>query len=301
MRRFLLTNKYCCCIFFVKGVLMAKNIEILRNLVKSGCITHSGRFHADDILSAALLKIVGIISDVSVIKRVGQVPQEFDGLAFDIGEGEFDHHQSNARVRPNGDKYAAFGLLWNAIGVEYIMEKYQTDLQTATQAAEKFDSDFVTPMDLTDNFGQKKYPNTLSYLVAFMNDDKSKTADALFTDMANYYCKPLEIAIYKSYKFVKDKELAKQLASGASDFIIVPLDFDIDRSAFEETSVKYILKPSHRGTVNITTVEPYKIPDEYINMPGCVQVYSIGAAFKDYECALQAAENLRKDILIKSM
>ena len=280
---------------------MAKNIEILRNLVKSGCVTHTGRFHADDILSAALLKIVGIISDFSVIKRVERVPPEFNGLAFDIGEGEFDHHQSDARVRAGGDKYAAFGLLWNAIGAEYVMEKYQTDLQIAMQVVEKFDSDFVKLMDLTDNFGQKKYPNTLAYLVAFMNDDKSKSADDLFKDIANYYCKPLEIAIYKSYKFVKDKPRAKQLASDASDFIIVPLDFDIDRSAFEETSIKYIVKPSHRGTVNITTVEPYKIPDEYINMPGCVQVYSIGAAFKDYECALQAAEKLRNDILIKSM
>lgn len=282
-------------------MLVAKNIEKLRNLVKNGCITHTGRFHADDILSVVLLKIVGVISDVSVVKRVERVPRGFNGLVFDIGGGEFDHHQRNARVRQNGNKYAAFGLLWDAIGVEYIMEKYQTDEQTARQVVEKFDTDFVTQMDLTDNFGQKKYPNTLSYLIAFMNDDKSKSADELFKDMVNYYCKPLEIAIYKSYKFTKDKERARQLASDVSDFIIVPLDFDIDRSAFEGTSVKYILKPSHRGTYNITTVEPYKIPDEYINMPGCVQVYSIGAAFKDYECALQAAEKLRNDIQIKSM
>ncbi len=282
-------------------MLVVKNIEKLRNLVKNGCVTHTNRFHADDILSAALLKIVGIISDVSVVKRVERVPQGFNGLVFDIGGGEFDHHQRNARVRQNGNKYAAFGLLWDAIGVEYIMEKYQTDEQTARQVVEKFDTDFVTQMDLTDNFGQKKYPNTLSYLIAFMNDDKSKSADELFKDMVNYYCKPLEIAIYKSYKFTKDKERARQLASDVSDFIIVPLDFDIDRSAFEGTSVKYILKPSHRGTYNITTVEPYKIPDEYIHMPGCVQVYSIGAAFDTKEHAEQAAENLRKDISVKSM
>lgn len=301
VRRFFVDKQMLLLYLFVKGMLMLKNIERLRNLVKNGCVTHTGRFHADDILSAALLKIVGIISDFSVIKRVERVPPEFNGLAFDIGEGEFDHHQSDVRVRVGGDKYAAFGLLWNAIGAEYIMEKYQTDLQTAMGVVEKFDSDFVKLMDLTDNFGQKKYPNTLSYLIAFMNDDKSKSADELFKDMVNYYCKPLEIAIYKSYKFTKDKERARQLASDVSDFIIVPLDFDIDRSAFEGTSVKYILKPSHRGTYNITTVEPYKIPDEYIRMPGCVQVYSIGAAFKDYECALQAAEKLRNDIQIKSM
>lgn len=71
--------------------------------------------------------------------------------------------------------------------------------------------------------------------------------------------------------------------------------------AFEGTKVKYIIKESHRGTYNITTIEPYKIPVEYIKMPGCVQVYSIGAAFDTYDNALNAAKHLIKDIQIKSM
>lgn len=280
---------------------MSKNIEILYNLAQKGCITHSSRFHADDVLSAALLKISGIISDVSVIQRVGRVPQNFDGLAFDIGGGEFDHHQQDARVRPNGNKYAAFGLLWNAVGAEYIAGKYKTDIKTANDAAEKFDVEFVTPMDLSDNFGTKKYPNTLSSIIASMNDPKytNQETNNIFTETANYYCKPLERAIYNSYKFTKDKIQAQILA--VSDFITLPLDADIDRSAFEGTKVKYIIKESHRGTYNITTIEPYKIPVEYIKMPGCVQVYSIGAAFDTYDNALNAAKHLIKNIQIKSM
>ncbi len=277
------------------------NIEILKNLVKNGVVTHSSRFHADDVLSAALLKISGIISDVSVIQRVGRVPQDFDGLAFDIGGGEFDHHQQDARVRPNGNKYAAFGLLWNAVGAEYIAGKYKTDIKTANDAAEKFDVEFITPMDLSDNFGTKKYPNTLSSIIASMNNPKytNQETNNIFTETANYYCKPLERAIYNSYKFTKDKIQAQILA--VSDFITLPLDADIDRSAFEGTKVKYIIKESHRGTYNITTIEPYKIPVEYIKMPGCVQVYSIGAAFDTYDNALNAAEHLIKNIQIKSM
>ena len=280
---------------------MSKNIENLYNLAQKGCITHSSRFHADDVLSAALLKISGIISDVSVIQRVGRVPQNFDGLAFDIGGGEFDHHQQDARVRPNGNKYAAFGLLWNAVGAEYIAGKYKTDIKNANDAAEKFDVEFITPMDLSDNFGTKKYPNTLSSIIASMNDPKytNQETNNIFTETANYYCKPLERAIYNSYKLTKDKIQAQILA--VSDFITLPLDADIDRSAFEGTKVKYIIKKSHRGTYNITTVEPYKIPLEYIKMPGCVQVYSIGAAFDTYDNALNAAKHLIKDIQIKSM
>ena len=165
---------------------MSKNIEKLYNLAQNGCITHSSRFHADDVLSAALLKISGIISDVSVIQRVGRVPQDFDGLAFDLGGGEFDHHQQDARVRPNGNKYAAFGLLWNAVGAEYIAGKYKTDIKTANDAAEKFDVEFITPMDLSDNFGTKKYPNTLSSIIASMNDPKytNQETNNIFTETA---------------------------------------------------------------------------------------------------------------------
>ncbi|MBO7509391.1 MAG: MYG1 family protein [Alphaproteobacteria bacterium] len=271
---------------------MSENITKLYNLAKKGCRTHNSRFHADDVLSAALLKIVGIIPDISFVQRVGQIQQGFEGLAFDIGGGEFDHHQQNARIRPNGAKYAALGLLWDAIGTEYIIEKYKSDMNTAIKATEKFDTDFVIPMDLSDNFGTKKYPNTLSYMIASVNDVKftPKETDDMFIQTANYYCGPLERAIYKAYKFTIDKIQAQGLAT--SDFITLPLDADIDRSAFEGTTVKYIIKESHRGTYNITCVEPHRIPAEYINMPGCVQVYSIGAAFDTYDNALYAAQKL---------
>ncbi len=277
------------------------NIETLKNLAKNGVVTHSSRFHADDILSAALLKMVGIISNISVIQRVGRVPQNFNGLIFDIGGGQFDHHQQDARIRPTGEKYAAFGLLWDAVGTEYIVDKYKTDEKTAKSAAEKFDIDFVIPMDLSDNFGTKRYPNTLSYLIASRNDIKftQEQTNKMFVTIANSCCEYLESGIYKSYKFTKDKNQAQTLA--VSDFITLPLDCDIDRSAFEGTRVKYIIKESHRGTYNITTVEPYKIPAEYINMPGCVQVYSIGAAFDTYNNALISTKKLVKDLQTKTM
>ena len=76
-------------------------------------LTHAGKFHADDVFSAALLRI---LKPGVEIRRVYQVPEGFDGLAFDIGWGEFDHHQAGAPVRPNGVPYAAFGLLWREYG-----------------------------------------------------------------------------------------------------------------------------------------------------------------------------------------
>ncbi len=279
---------------------MSKNIEILYNLAQKGCITHSGHFHADDIFSAALLKIVGIVPEVSVIQRVGRVPENFNGLAFDIGRGKFDHHQQNAAVRLNGKKYAAFGLLWNAIGAEYIADKYNIDMNTAKIVAENFDAEFVTSMDLTDNFGFKVYPNPLAYLIATRNNGNypEEERTIMFQNIANEYCVYLESAIKSVYDFVNYKNIARELA--VSDVITLTPGTFIPTSAFENTKTKYIVKLSTRGTYNIMAINPYKIPVEYIKMPGCVQVYDIGAAFDNYINALNAAHCLVEDIQIKS-
>lgn len=103
-------------------------------------LTHAGRFHADDVFSSALLRILK--PDIE-IRRVYAVPEGFDGLAFDIGWGEFDHHQAGAPVRENGVPYAAFGLLWREFGPSLL----------GKTEAQRLDERFVQPLDLDDNTG----------------------------------------------------------------------------------------------------------------------------------------------------
>ena len=71
--------------------------------------THSGNFHADDVMSSAFLKLV---NPSIIIERGFSVPKDYDGIVFDIGLGEFDHHQVDNEIRENGIPYAAFGKLW---------------------------------------------------------------------------------------------------------------------------------------------------------------------------------------------
>ena len=61
--------------------------------------THSGKFHADDVFSAALLLY---LNPEITITRGSRVPEDFDGIVFDIGRGRYDHHQKDSRVRENG-------------------------------------------------------------------------------------------------------------------------------------------------------------------------------------------------------
>ena len=44
--------------------------------------THSGKFHADDVFSSALLLSV---NPEITIHRGSQVPEDFKGIVFDIG------------------------------------------------------------------------------------------------------------------------------------------------------------------------------------------------------------------------
>lgn len=106
--------------------------------------THSGKFHADDVFSYALLLY---LNPAITITRGNKVPKDFDGIVFDIGRGKYDHHQKDSRIRENGIPYAAFGLLWEEL-------------------AAKFDESFIQPLDNNDNTGEK---NELATLIGNFN------------------------------------------------------------------------------------------------------------------------------------
>ena len=51
------------------------------------------------------------------------MPDDFTGIVYDIGRGEVDHHQKDSRIRENDVPYAAFGLLWEAVGADILGEE----------------------------------------------------------------------------------------------------------------------------------------------------------------------------------
>ena len=79
-------------------------IERVKNIKVA--LTHAGKFHADDVFGAAFLKIIN--PDIKII-RSNSVPNDFEGIVFDIGMGKFDHHMADNEVRECGIPYAAFG------------------------------------------------------------------------------------------------------------------------------------------------------------------------------------------------
>ena len=83
-------------------------------------------------------------------------------LIYDIGRGEYDHHQEIS-LRPNGVPYASFGLLWKAIYKDFDFDDSMYDY---------FDRKFVQPIDLNDNTGSY---NGFADLVKCMNPQQTES------------------------------------------------------------------------------------------------------------------------------
>ena len=97
-----------------------KNIQLTTRFDDANCITHSGRFHIDDVISTIFLSK---IMDKVVLLRIANIKNENlkNKLVYDIGLGEFDHHQKNRNgQRKNGIYYSSIGLLWKKFGKKYL-------------------------------------------------------------------------------------------------------------------------------------------------------------------------------------
>lgn len=118
--------------------------------------THTGFFHADDLFSLALLRLLGVKSPLHRVTDENLPPESSKTLMFDIGLGRYDHHQFNKEHRANGSPYASFGLLWRDFG-ELLVTKSNFRL---------IDKYFIEPIDVSDNCLQS---NIISISIISLN------------------------------------------------------------------------------------------------------------------------------------
>lgn len=211
----------------------------------SSAFTHSGKFHADDVFSAALLLYLN--PEITII-RGNKVPDDYKGLVFDIGRGQYDHHQKDSRVRENGVPYAAFGLLWEALGVEIL----------GAELAEKFDESFVQPLDNNDNTGEK---NELATLIGNFNPgwDSKGSNDQAFFQAVSVAGMILENKFERyrgnerADKRVEEvlEEHQRALKTGDTpaentNILVLP-EFIPCQKRLSETSIAFVIFPSNRG------------------------------------------------------
>lgn len=264
--------------------------------------THSGVFHADDVCASALLEIV--FPGIKII-RVPNVPDNAE-LAFDIGYGKFDHHQDSVETRPDGTKYAAFGLLWKEIGPTIL----------PFESVKFFDDVFVKQIDYTDNTG---YPNPFSSVIKAFNpswNDESEV-DEKFREAVDFAKKAIlkQFDRYKSARSADNivKELLNDSSNYPSQHVLSLERYMPYQKNVVPSDIYYVLYPSNRNpgewNINCVPVEvgskyaKLQFPEGWVQSPpyGCTFINNSRtiASFKSKDDAISSLATLEKSINIK--
>ncbi len=195
--------------------------------------THSGTFHADDVFSTALLRL--IYPDFQVT-RGNKVPEDFDGIVYDVGMGEFDHHQADARKRADGTPYAAFGLLWEKYGAMLVGEK----------EAANFDRQFVSAIDDADN-GRTQCE--LSVTVSWFNPewDSPDSPDERFAQAVDYAEGILRRYLSQAAARSRAAEIVEKAMAESTDSVVILPRFVPWQAVLVDTDKKFCVFPDGRG------------------------------------------------------
>ena len=206
--------------------------------------THAGKFHADDVFATALLQILR--PDIE-ITRGFTVPDDFDGIVYDVGFGMFDHHQEPRETRPNGVPYAAFGLLWRVLGPGLVGERQ----------ARLIDENFIQPLDLNDNTGEQ---NSLCDAIGFFNPvwDSKEDQDACFFKAVAVAKQILENQIASANAVNRADEKVQQAYKNSRDGIVVLPCYLPWKNGLYKTDALFVVYPSQRGGWSAQCVTDHK-------------------------------------------
>lgn len=217
---------------------------------------HAGKFHADDVLTAALCQLAFGNCEV---KRVMEVTSEMrndeSAIIADIGYGKYDHHQPDCERRSDGTPYAACGLVFRDIWQYLFPNEY---------FARRFMVQYIRPIELHDN-GIKQNPLSIainSYVP--LKDSSPENMDACFLKAVEFMKSVVRNEVERVYAQESAFTLIMEYYENSSDKNIVVLDKYIP--AIERlipTQAKYLLFPSNRGGWNLQTVP--KAVGEYGN------------------------------------
>ena len=119
-------------------------------------VTHSGGFHADELLSSVVLTRLFPEAKIVRSRAPDWITPSPDRIIYDVGGAYeaaktiFDHHQRGAPLRDDGQPYSSFGLIWKHYGHAYLTAMGLPEGHIETVHA-SFDANFVLPIDLMDN------------------------------------------------------------------------------------------------------------------------------------------------------
>lgn len=228
-------------------------------------VTHSGGFHADELLSSVILTRLFPRATLHRSRDRHWISPAADKIIYDVGGAYdasaqiFDHHQRPGPLRGDGLPFSSFGLIWAHYGRAYLAQlDVPADDIDAIHAM--FDRKFVLPIDLLDNGAMEPsvagplsiltLPSLLESLKPVF-DDTSPTAD----DDAFLTALPIARSFIEAQiRALAAKARARAIVmdaiakAGTSPILELPMGMPY-RAALYQTGADHILFVVHpRGT-----------------------------------------------------
>ncbi|SDW77071.1 MYG1 family protein [Litoreibacter albidus] len=220
-------------------------------------VTHSGGFHADELMSSVILTQLFPQADLLRTRDAELLTPAAGRIIYDVGrdfdaEAQiFDHHQRPNPLREDGQPFSSFGLIWAHYGRAYLaaMGVPEADVDAIHTS---FDTKFVLPIDLLDNGAMEPsvagplsiltLPSLLGSLKPVF-DDPSPTAD----DDAFHAALPIARSFIEAFvqnlaaKY-RAQDLVMNAIADAGDSAILELPMGMPyRSALEKAEADHIL------------------------------------------------------------
>ena len=271
--------------FHIMGVFIMKIEKIY---------VHGGIFHSDDVMCVALARIA---NPQVKFQRVFKAPTEVEEgvIVADIGGGKYDHHQIDAEVRPNGEKYAACGLLLRDIW---------QDIFPTESSYLAFERDFIIPIERQDN-GLDKNPLSLAVSAFVPSWDSEKSMDEAFLMAVLFVEEIVRRQIDRAESEVRATGLVTEALAEAGDenFVVLP-KFAPWANVLTPSDKLFVIFPSNRGGVNLQTIPvsadsrtaKQSLPESWLETKptGCSFVHTgrFLAAFDSVDDAIAAVRSM---------
>lgn len=220
-------------------------------------ITHSGGFHADELLSSVIL--TRLFPDAQLLRtrdRTAITPGA-GKIIYDVGGDYnaetriFDHHQRPNPLRDDDQPFSSFGLIWAHYGQDYLaaMDVPADDIATIHA---KFDTKFVLPIDLLDNGAMDPsvagplsvltLPSLLGSLKPVFDDTSPTADDDAFMAAIPIATTFVEAQIRNMTAKARAKSIVQEAVTAAGSSAILELPMGMPyKSALDDASADHIL------------------------------------------------------------
>ena len=250
-------------------------ITIVDTIEEANCITHSGTMHADEVFATAFLELYYGDRKVFRTSEVDFSRVAVDAIVYDIGRGEFDHHQLDALKRENGITYCSFGLLWRKFGRAFLEKR---NISNVEEVFLEIDQDFIEAIDAEDNGVFPKIEanykvKTVSSLFKIFNpsyhsfEDENHQFVHAVSVAKEIFLEEITYAEGKVLARVKLKGMIDELEDG-SKYLILDEYLPYEETLLNEEkaqSLLFVAFPSNRGGYAIKTI-PKSHEDRTVRM-----------------------------------